>query len=138
TAMGHWYKSPVKSFTVSSLAIAPIAMVLDPDADVESQVPAGENDWLYVAAGRDGLWMVQADPRSTTTNLAVRIDDSFSGNHLEQDNRRWASALDFATVGETEYLLVLFAAKDDSYLRLYELDQLRSVAQGAVSAQPPI
>ncbi len=121
--------NPIKTFQVSSLGIVPIAMRFDPTADIEAEGEPGSTDLLYVAAGRDGLWVVHADRRPNEPNQAIRIDDSGNANPATQNGRRWACDLEFATVNGVDYLLSLTSRKNQSRLRLYRLSDLRSIAQ---------
>ncbi len=126
-------RTAVKRFPVSSRGILPVAMALDPLLDVEEAAGDPADALLFVAAGRDGLWIVGADPREGYPNPAVRVDDSGNTNPTSQMGRRWACDLDFATVGGVDYLLCLFAKADQSRLRLYRLSDLRNLfttAQG--------
>lgn len=118
--------SGAKSFQVGRLGVLPSALCLDPDAGAPPV--GGPADLLYVAAGRDGLWVAQADTRPGLPNLAWRVDDSGSGVPGDQDGRRWCVAVDTVEVGGERYLAALFARKDASRLRLYPLDLVRALA----------
>jgi len=133
------YKNPRKRRPVSSRGVLPVNMVLDPDitlpqAEIGYEPTYGPNDLLYIAGGRDGLWVMQADVTAPAQpNLAFRVDDAtIVGPSAEQDSRRWCSDVDLITLGnppnEKTYLLALFAAKDDSQLRMYDLDAVRAIA----------
>lgn len=129
TQVSGGMSNPIKAFQVSSLGIVPIAMRLDPTADIEAGGEPGSTDLLYVAAGRDGLWVVHADRRPNEPNRAIRIDDSGNANPATQNGRRWACDIEFATVNGVDYLLCLTSRKNQSRLRLYRLSDLRSIAQ---------
>lgn len=131
-------RTPVKRFPVSSRGILPVALALDPLFDVEATEGDAADALMYVAAGRDGLWIVSADPREGYPNPAVRVDDSGNTNPTSQMGRRWACDVDFATVDGVDYLLCLFAKADQSRLRLYRLSDLRNLfatAQGEMGQE---
>ncbi len=126
-------RNPLKRIPISSRAVLPVAMALDPEANVEDGVQDAE-DVLYVAAGRDGLWAMQANPLAGAPNPAVRIDDSAGMSPTEQNSRRWACAVDFAVLGGTRYLVCLFSAAGDSRLRIYPLSEIRARVQQAATS----
>ena len=137
------YENPRKRRPVSSRGVLPVNMVLDPDitlprGEIGYEPTYGPNDLLYIAGGRDGLWVMQADVAAPTQpNLAFRVDDAtIVGVNPDQDSRRWCSDVDLITLGtpgnETTYLLALFAAKDDSELRMYNLADVRNVVQAGL------
>ena len=105
-------------------------VILDPGADTEpGPVTSTSPNLLYLAAGRDGLWMMEADVDTSVENAAWRVDDS--GNITDvttQNSRRWCSAVATMTVEGNEYLLALFARKGQSRLRVYPLDLVRAIA----------
>ncbi len=117
TTTGH------KKFKLSSMGVLASRMALDPlaaDPPVD-----GANDLIYVAGGRDGLWMVAADTTPSAANPAWRIDDSGNTNPATQKGRRWCTDVGFMTVNGTDYLLACFAKKDESRLRVYDLNAAR-------------
>jgi len=111
----------IKFAPVSSLGLRAVELELDPDADLE----APSNAYLYVAAGREGLWVMGADPGASVTLPASRIDDALDTGGQTSD--RWCNDVDFIQWGTTDYLLALFAEKDASRLRLYKLQHARNV-----------
>jgi len=138
------YNTPLKRDPVGSVGVLPVKMLLDPDITATpgpAYCPAYEdNDLLYVAGGRDGLWAMQADVQHPgQPNLAVRIDDATSKTSTQhQNSRRWCNDLDYVTLEEggeqVTYLVALFGAKNDSRLRLYKLDDVRDAANAALDA----
>ncbi len=105
----------------------PARMILDPLA--ADPPVGGANDLLYVAAGRDGLWVARLDSTDSENNRSWRVDDSGNLIPTTQNSRRWCSDVKIATVGGTQYLLALFSAKGKSWMRAYELTRIRSIAQ---------
>ena len=115
-----------KSFQLGERGVLASALALDPDAAPEPQ--DGPSELLYVAGGRDGVWVVQADTAPDRENRAWRIDDSGDLQTGSQGSRRWCADVATARVGDQLYLLALFARKDASRLRLYPLDEVRALA----------
>ncbi len=133
------YADPIKRQPVGSFGVLPVSMVLDPDISYDPREgcyrPGTEStDLLYIAGGRDGLWVMEADVRdSGHVNQAFRVDDAtVVAPNPVQDSRRWCVDVDVITLGlpgnEETYLLALFASKDDSRLRMYDLDDVRAIA----------
>jgi len=116
--------------------LMPDVMLLDPEANAIPTLPVGgglHHDLLYIASGRDGLWVMEAfvgdGPPLYEENFAWRIDDSGNQDPAEQESRRWCGDVNTVRVAGKDYLLALFAKKSGSRLRVYDLDQVRAVAQ---------
>ena len=132
------YNIPIKRDPVGRTGVLPVKLLLDPD--VATTPVYGDDDLLYIAGGRDGLWAMQADTQNDTQpNLAVRIDDAkVETSTADQDSRRWCNDLDYITLEEggeqVTYLVALFGQKNGSRLRLYNLDLVRSTVNLALGA----
>ncbi|TDJ65860.1 MAG: hypothetical protein E2O39_17390 [Planctomycetota bacterium] len=114
---------------IGATGVKPVRMILDPEADLALDDAPGFEDVLYIAGGRSGLWAVRADLRPGGADfVAVRVDDSTDLEPATQDSRRWCTDVDVMTVGGVRYLLALFAARSDSHLRVYCLDDVRGIA----------
>lgn len=114
-----------KKVRIGDFGILPCRMLLDPMA---ATVPsAGPNDYIYIAAGRDGLWMMEANVTSST-NQAWLVDDSGDLNPATQNSRRWCSDVDVMTVNNDRYLVATFGRKSQSRLRVYKLDTVQAIA----------
>lgn len=86
-------------------------------------------DLLYLAGGRDGLWVMDSDPDpSIPPNRAWRVDDSGNTNPATQGSRRWCSDVQLTTVEGVDYLVAVFGKKTSSVLRIYRLDDVRAIA----------
>lgn len=107
-----------KRLPVGQQSVVPSRMILD--------TLHGE-DRLYIAAGRDGLWAMDADPLSTS-NRAWRIDDSGNTNPVNQLSKRWCGDVEIETVDGEDYLIAIFGKRASSVLRIYKLDDVRAVA----------
>ena len=88
------FKEYIKRVQVGKQGVMPSALLLDPDAEDNLTIPGtpyvpGSNDYVYIAGGRAGLWIMEADPRVGIANLAARIDDSGNSNPITQKSRRW-------------------------------------------------
>ena len=119
-----------KRVPIGERGVLPNAILLDPDAgDPPGALsPSTPGELLYLAAGRDGLWVMEADVDATVENRAWRVDDSEDADTSTQDGARWCTALAIAPVGDDDFLLALFGRKGDSLLRAYRLDRVRAVA----------
>ncbi len=125
---------PSKRIGISSRGVLGCELLLDPNADLSD--PQAPNR-LYVAGGRDGLWVMRADPGFGSPNPAARIDDAWDAADLAgQGSRRWCHDLETISIGGESYLLALFAARSDTHLRLYSLVQLRSIPLSMDPANP--
>ena len=138
-----------KRVPVSAMGVLVARMILDPDADlVPGPNVAGIEplNLLYMACGRDGLWIMEADVGTgpSVTNRAWRVDDSGDIQAGTQLSRRWCSDVATCRVGNTRYLLALFTKKGDSVLRAYNLSDVRALASpGAANSElgheiPPV
>jgi len=120
------FEEPLKVVRIGRRGVVPVRMRLDPDADF-ADGPDPE-DLVYVAGGRDGLWALHADPDPTVLQpRAARVDDSPGGDPADQTSRRWCTDVDVLRVGGADWLVALFAEKDDSRLRVYPLQRVRDV-----------
>ena len=125
-----------KRVPLGKMGLMPDVMLLDPQANAIPTLPAGggaHHDLLYIASGRNGLWVMEAfvgsGPPGYEENYTWRIDDSGNQDPAEQESRRWCSDAKTMRVAGKDYLLALFAKKSGSRLRVYDLDQVRAVAQ---------
>ncbi len=121
---------PLDVFPLSSRGLVPVAMTADPGADLEDGV-VGPQDWIYVAAGRDGLWAFEAEPAQTAPRMAWRIDDSGNLDVSTQGGRRWRQDVDLLTIGGEEFLVTLGAKRNANFLRLFRLSQVHTVLANA-------
>ena len=104
-------------------------LLLDPQANT---VPTdGPNDLLYIAGGRDGLWVYQADTSVGVENKAWRVDDSGNTDPSSQLGLRWCTDVAIMKVAGVDYLLATFCKAGDSRLRVYELSKVRALAGNA-------
>jgi hypothetical protein len=104
-------------------------MALDPQA---ATVPkTGSEDLLYIAGGRDGLWVLEADTTGTKT-ASQRVDDSGNSDIANQMSRRWCCDVDFMYIDGTWYLLALFAKGGNNRLRVYKLADVRATLASGV------
>ncbi|MFT7676828.1 MAG: hypothetical protein ACI8QC_000804 [Planctomycetota bacterium] len=118
-----------KKVRVGTKGVLAARMLLDPLAQTEPT--NGSNDYLYIAAGRDGLWFMQADV-SSTTNEAWLIDDSGNANVATQNSRRWCSDVDVMTIDGERYLVATFGKKSKSRLRVYRLADVHAIAASPI------
>ncbi|MDA1349253.1 MAG: hypothetical protein O3A47_10400 [Chloroflexi bacterium] len=112
-----------KKVPLGEFGVLASKLLLDPEA---AAVPTGD-DLLYVAAGRDGLWIFQADVDSGVENRAWRVDDSGNGDPSSQGGHRWCTDVAVMTVEGVDYLLATYAKKGESRLRVYELQKVRDI-----------
>lgn len=108
-------------------------MILDPAADPEPG-PLANNpaNLLYMACGRDGLWIMEADVDPTAVNQAWPVDDSGNDSDLNQNSRRWCADVGLCQVQGVDYLAAIFTKKGHSVLRVYSLAQVRAAGTGGV------
>jgi hypothetical protein len=116
------HKKPIKPpEPISSLGVRAVELRLDPDAELEL---------LYVAGGRNGLWIMEADPDPMSGPLlATRIDAGDTGS----GGRTWCNDIDFLEHEGTTYLVALFAHKLCSRVRLYPLNSVRALLDPTTS-----
>ena len=128
TGLQSDYETPEWRVPVGSMGVTPIDMVLDPDwGDEVSPVKL-----LYIAAGRDGLWVMEAD-KNNPTPMSFRVDDSGDPNPATQYGRKWCNAVQILNIGGDQYVMALFAGRGRSNLRVYRLDNIRNVATTATA-----
>ena len=123
-----------KQSSMGEYGVLASRMMLDPEADDDPgpNVPGVlPKNLLYVAGGRDGLWVVEADVTPGNPTRAWRIDDSGNTNPATQNSRRWCADVDVVTVQGVDYLVAVFGKKSGSRLRFYELDVVRDRADVA-------
>ncbi|MCP3914067.1 MAG: hypothetical protein GY711_00750 [bacterium] len=123
-----------KRAVIGESAITVSRMMLDPAADASPgpNTPGNVRNLFYLAGGRDGLWIMEADVALGVQNKAWRIDDASNAlNPSVQDNVRWCCDVGLTTVAGVDYLVALFAEKEDSKLRLYRMSDVRAVADPA-------
>jgi hypothetical protein len=119
------YVTPIWRAPVGSLGVTPIEMVLDPEATWDDV--SDSKDLLYIAGGRDGLWVMEASEANTSPR-AFRADDSGDSNPAYQAGRKWCNDIKLLELGGKTYVLALFAGVDRSNLRIYTIESLRAVA----------
>ncbi|MFQ5460131.1 MAG: hypothetical protein ACE5EL_05010, partial [Anaerolineae bacterium] len=124
-----------KRVTVGSRGVLASRMILDPDSGLPPlDLATHPADLLYIAGGRDGLWVMEADTDTNyTDNKSWRVDDSGNNTDLIQFNRRWCCDVNTMKVDGKQYLLALFTKKSQSRLRVYELSKVRAIANPANS-----
>lgn len=114
---------------ISSRGVRAVELSLDPGADLTEEGNAGTAaSMLYVAGGRQGLWVMQADPRPGMGMPAARIDDAANATQPSgPDSRRWCNDVDVLELGSTHYLVALFSQWGCSHVRFYRLTDARDV-----------
>jgi len=135
---------------VGSLGVLAADFALDPGLDLSDEpdtLPAGTEpmkywpgaedykDILYIAGGHLGLWAMEAHPIAGYTNRAVRLDSGGS-NGAPADIHRFCTDVEVVTINNQNFLLALFARRDNNLLRVYRLQDCRS-ALDAVRNSPP-
>ena len=119
------YETPLWRAPVGHAGVTPIEMLPDPDASWDGKSDA--EDLLYLAAGRDGLWVMQAS-EDLELPRAFRVDDSDGRDAATQTSRQWCNDVKVLDLGGARYVLALFACRGGSNLRIYELPAVRGVA----------
>ena len=132
------YDQPDWRIEVGSRGVTPIELQLDPDMDWDSEYlnPQDPFALLYIAAGRDGLWAMDASPAGYSplgggTHHAYRLDDSGNDDPTSQYGRKWCNDVKLLEIGGETYLLALFARRDASWLRGYKLADVRAAIAAA-------
>ncbi len=146
TNEAKWHASDLKLTPIGNPSLAngtggpgliPMALALDPAATYpydRSEPSTSPNDLIYIAGGRMGLWVADADQYSSHSNLRVaRIDDAPVLDASQQTSRRWCCDVDFVTLGGTTYLLSLCSSKDDTKVRVFKLTDARQVINAHLS-----
>jgi hypothetical protein len=133
------FDMPIKQFELGHFRPHPVRMIVDPEIDLDdgsTLATSGPDyrNYLFVAAGGNGLWIVDVDPALGTVNRVARVDDSGDVPGV-QDSDRHCNDVDLVTVSGTTYVVATFAAVDDNRLRFYELDDVRGVL-GCTVASP--
>jgi len=122
----------VKRVGIGNSEVLVARMILDPDADLEPGPNTGSpnKNLLYMACGRDGLWIMEADVGLGVTNKAWRVDDKgdIQTSITRQKSRRWCADVEICNVDGIAYLVAVFAKKGHSFLRVYPLSQVRAIA----------
>ncbi|MFQ5459917.1 MAG: hypothetical protein ACE5EL_03905, partial [Anaerolineae bacterium] len=128
TATQAGFETPIKRVPIGLTGVMPVRMALDPEAALmPGNAPA---DLLYVAGGRHGLWVMEADLDPSVVNSAARVDDSGNTDPATQLNRRWCCEEDFMQLDGEWYLLALYQRLGRSRLRVYKLADVRPIATG--------
>ena len=128
------YETPLWQVPVGKLGVTPIEMILDPG--MAWTEPINTNDpyaFLIIAGGRDGLWIMDANPANYSptgsgSHHAYRVDDSGNSNPSTQNGIKWCNDVKLLTLESKTYVLALFAGRGRSNLRIYDLDDLRNIA----------
>ncbi len=123
------YRFEVKRLPVGQRGVVPVRMIHDDAYDL-----------LYIAGGRDGLWLMDASFDPQVENLAWRVDDKGNqGDITKQKSRKWCDDLFRVTLGQgtakREYLVALFAKRDASHLCFYWMDDVRAIALGGAAQE---
>jgi hypothetical protein len=132
------FDQPIKVFELGHFRPHIVRMIVDPEADLgdgstlASRGPSYRN-YLFVAAGGNGLWIVDVDPAPASVNRVARVDDSGDVPSV-QDSNRHCNDVDLVTVNGETFVVATFAAVDDNRLRFYALDDVRGVLGGSVTA----
>jgi hypothetical protein len=135
------FDQPLKRFQLGRFQPHVVRMIVDPEADfgdcssLAQDGPCYRN-YLFLATGPNGLWIADGDASTGVVNRIARVDDSESGDPLEQDSHRHCNDVELVTVDGHTYLLATFAARDDSRLRVYCLDDVRAVLGCAGPSAP--
>ena len=106
---------------ISDYGPKPASMLFDPGVD-----SGGDDDMLVICAGRSGLWVMDANPPDGVYRAAA-VDDSATGDPSEQANRRYCNNAATFTIDGEEYLAATFAKKNQSRLRIYDMNAVRAV-----------
>ena len=130
TDPAQYSAAPAPVVALGRERVQPVEMALDPAATS----PYGDDlgpDLLYIAAGRFGLWGMRAIEDPSEPAGVTRIDDRQILDGVPSDSRRWCAALEFLELEDefgtrVPYLLALFSGRDESLLRLYELEAIRN------------
>ena len=125
-----------KRVSIGKRGVLPVQMLLDPEASpIPGPLTGNDKDLIYIAAGRDGLWMMEADTTTTVVNRVWRIDDSGNQDPAEQQSLRWCSDIGFMKVNGVDYLAAIFGKMGGSRLRLYRLESLRDLPSQAGNSE---
>ena len=134
------FDKPLKKFELGSMRPHVVRMALDPEASLGDGSSLGKTghpeyrNYLFLAAGHNGLWVVDADVEPRRPNRIARVDDS-GDVPMFQTNARHCNDVDVATFGGETFVVATFAAAGDSLLRFYPIDDVRAIlgasAQGA-------
>jgi len=113
------YQNEIKIVPISSMGVQPVRLLPD---------PVNGGDLLFIAGGRFGLWVMDANDSPSSGNPAARIDDAEdAANPSVQNSRRWCCDVEVVSTAGQDYLLALLAEKDSSRLRAYPLGDARDV-----------
>ncbi|MEM9378706.1 MAG: hypothetical protein AAGB93_02070 [Planctomycetota bacterium] len=133
--------TPLKKFELGAARPHVVRMALDPEADLgdgsslaKSGHP-GYRNLLFLAAGHNGLWVVDADVNPRHPNRIARVDDSGDVPAF-QTSARHCNDVDVATFGGETFVVATFAAAGDSQLRLYRIEDVRAVLAAASHGAP--
>jgi len=139
-----------KRLQLRSLGVLTAELALDPGLDLSDEpktLPPGEppekywptdadyEDILYVAGGHLGLWAIEAHPIAQYDNHAVRLDAG-GPNGSPGEIHRFCTEVEVVEINGEEFLLALFARRDDNLLRVYRLQECRQ-ALDQVRSGPP-
>ena len=103
-------------------------LLLDPEGEMGSTGVLGDpgyKDFLLIAAGRGGLWIMDADPAGGGT--AARVDDSIKNDPGIQNSKRYCNDLTAFKLEGDWFVAATFAKRNHSQLRIYKLQDVRKV-----------
>ena len=132
------FDHPIKSFELGHFRPHAIRMVVDPEADIDDGTTLAAaglayRNYVFIAAGSNGLWIVDVDPAPGSVNRIARVDDSGDDPSV-QDGDRHCNDVDLVTLDGATFVVATFAAVDDNRVRFYPLDAVRGVLGGSVGA----
>ncbi|QDV05290.1 hypothetical protein Poly30_07860 [Planctomycetes bacterium Poly30] len=125
------FANPVKEFTLGQFGVSAVRMAVDPDADFGNGYTlttegAAYRNYVFMAAGKNGLWMVDGDI-GPGPNRVGRVDDSGAGVATLQFSNRYCNDVGILELGGQTYVAAIFAKRQQSHLRLYEIEKVRAV-----------
>jgi len=135
---GDLHKAIKKPLVGAREGVKAARLLLDPGADLDDEDNVEKKNLIYIAGGRSGLWVMDANVFAKQSNLAVRVDDSTHSGSASRDSRRWCVDLAIAPVGDVEYLFALYGARGDSRLRAYLLQDVRDALWNGGGALAPL
>jgi len=135
------FDDPIKKVELGAFRPSIVRMTLDPEADLSdgtSLVSTGHplyRNYLFLAAGPNGLWIADADKSAGVANRIARVDDSGTlPAPLTSD--RHCNDVDIVTLRGQSFVVATFAARGDSQLRFYRIEDVRAVLGSARSGAP--
>ena len=118
---GGGYGNVAERVPISRYGARPAKILFDPGPG-----SGREDDALIICAGRSGLWVMDAHPSGSTHRAAI-VDDSGNGVLTTQNGRRFCNDAVIFTVDGVDYVAAIFARRNGSRLRIYDLASVRGV-----------